>query len=385
LAEATVVHSMDADAVVVGVDGAVGAVAIPIATPASGVPNIVQQREHTISFLSEKHWPHGLQARLLESVERYPIRYFICDDSGSMLTNDGKKVVGDGSKAKTVCCTRWSELRTAMSFHVHLADQLQATSQFRLLNSSAPITIGDGAADGAAKVQQLLQLFELSPSGSTPLCRHIHEVTTEIRRNANELRRNGQKACVIIATDGESTDGNLLEAMRSLQSLPVWVVVRLCTDEPYIVNYYNRIEKDLELEMDIIDDLCGEAKEVRIHNEWLNYAEPLHRIREFGIYMKECDLIDESRLSLEQKRVLCWVILGGPLNEYPHPHEDWGAFVSFIQKKNEENGRVWSPAKERFEYWINTAMLSHINYQTPWVWVIAVIVLLFSSAYMYGS
>ena len=33
----------------------------------------------------------------------------------------------------------------------------------------------------------------------------------------SELRRNGQKAVVVIATDGESSDGDLAMAMRPLQ------------------------------------------------------------------------------------------------------------------------------------------------------------------------
>jgi len=43
-----------------------------------------------------------------------------------------------------------------------------------------------------------------------------------------ELRATGRKACVVIATDGESTDGNLVDAMRPLQALPVWVVSFMC-------------------------------------------------------------------------------------------------------------------------------------------------------------
>ena len=34
-------------------------------------------------------------------------------------------------------------------------------------------------------------------------------------------------------------------------------------------------------------------------------GEPLHRLREFGIDIKEFDLLDETKLSLEQIRVVC--------------------------------------------------------------------------------
>ena len=85
-----------------------------------------------------------------------------------------------------------------------------------------------------------------------------------------------------------------------LKNLPVWVVIRLCTDDDKIVNYWNNIDSQLELEMDILDDLCGEAEEIATMNPWLTYGEPMHRLREFGISVKEIDLLDESKLNMDQ-------------------------------------------------------------------------------------
>ncbi len=89
---------------------------------------------------------------------------------------------------------------------------------------------------------------------------------------------------MVIATDGESTDGDLTDAMRPLQDLPVWVVVRLCTDNPFTVDYWNNIDNELELEMDVLDDLQGEAEEVHTVNKWLSYGEPVsnNRLRELN-------------------------------------------------------------------------------------------------------
>lgn len=69
------------------------------------------------------------------------------------------------------------------------------------------------------------------------MCRHIREVTAEITAVAPALRAAGQKACVIIATDGKASDGDLAAALRPLRDLPCFVVVRLCTDQDYVVKY----------------------------------------------------------------------------------------------------------------------------------------------------
>jgi hypothetical protein len=59
------------------------------------------------------------------------------------------------------------------------------------------------------------------------------------------LRAANQTAVLVIATDGESSDGDVTVAMRPLQHLPVHVVIRLCTGEERIMDYWNNIDKSL--------------------------------------------------------------------------------------------------------------------------------------------
>ena len=54
------------------------------------------------------------------------------------------------------------------------------------------------------------------------------------------------------------------------------------------------------MHMDVIDDLVGEAHEIHARNRFVSYGEPLHRLREFGVTVKEIDLLDEVGLSAEQ-------------------------------------------------------------------------------------
>ena len=87
------------------------------------------------------------------------------------------------------------------------------------------------------------------------MCAQIRAVTRQIQQRASELRATGTKACVVIASDGEATDGDIAAALRPLRDLPAWVVVRLCTDDDKVVQYWNEIDEDLELDMDVLDDL----------------------------------------------------------------------------------------------------------------------------------
>ena len=72
-----------------------------------------------------------------------------------------------------------------------------------------------------------------------------------------------------------------------------------------MVEYWNNIDSQLELDIDVLDDLVGDAAEVSRTNSWLTYGEPLHRVREFVASMKELYIVDESTLSSEQMRIIC--------------------------------------------------------------------------------
>jgi hypothetical protein len=74
--------------------------------------------------------------------------------------------------------------------------------------------------------------FTTSPlHAATPLCANIEKVVESIRKHEATLRASNQKACVIIATDGESSDGEIIKAMKPLETLPCCVVIRLYTKD----------------------------------------------------------------------------------------------------------------------------------------------------------
>jgi hypothetical protein len=148
-----------------------------------------------------------------------------------------------------------------------------AQTQFRLLNGAAPLTIGESAESDSTLVPIFESLLEDVPSGGTPLCFHITELVKEITRIAPELRAAGKKAAIVIATDGEASDGDITEAMRPLQNLPCYVVIRLCTQDEKVAKHYEDLIKRLELYMDVISNPVEEAMQVAKINGWLTYAE----------------------------------------------------------------------------------------------------------------
>ena len=44
-------------------------------------------------YLAGHKWPIGLQETSVEQMRKIAMRYFICDDSGSMMASDGHKLM----------------------------------------------------------------------------------------------------------------------------------------------------------------------------------------------------------------------------------------------------------------------------------------------------
>jgi len=208
-----------------------------------------------------------------------------------------------------------------------------------------------------------------TPNGLTPLTSHIHAIREEIKAMEPQLVRDGQKAAVILATDGlptgdsgrEEASEQFVRALRSLEGLPVWIVIRLCTDEDDIIEYYDGLDQQLELSLDLLDDHCGEAKEVHEFNPWLNYALPIHRIRELGFHDRVFDLIDERALTKSEIRRFCLILFGeSKFDGVPDPSVDWPGFLNDVERMIQEETLVWDPLKKLPLPWIDTKKLNRL-------------------------
>ena len=179
-------------------------------------------------------------------------------------------------------------------------------------------------------------------AGCTPLVSHILAIYQEVSQMAPELRRIGKNVVIIIATDGLPTDERgyggpqhnqeFVDALRLLEGLPVWVIVRLCTDEEEVVDFYNDLDNQLELSLEVLDDFSGEALEVTGENPWLNYALPLHRLREMGYHDRVFDMLDERPLTKTEIRDFCALLFGKEnFDGVPDPSLDWKRFMDDME------------------------------------------------------
>eukprot|EP00957_Ditylum_brightwellii_P018510 1392199-Ditylum_brightwellii.AAC.1 len=68
------------------------------------------------------------------------------------------------------------------------------------------------------------------------------------------------QVAIVIATDGLPNEHvSFLNAMRMMQKLPVYIVVRLCTDDDAAMHFWKTLDLDLNVPVEILDDFESEA------------------------------------------------------------------------------------------------------------------------------
>lgn len=316
---------------------------------------------NTINYLLERGWPPGLTNSFAASIDAFPVRYIIVDNSGSMQMNDGSRLVSTSNGLRTVSSTRWDELGDVVEELGTAVTRLHAETHFHLLN---PCRVGQffklegdsSSISPNADLATLKRAMKMPPTGTTPLTEAVQRVTQAIAPSAEAFNAKGQKAVVVLATDGLPNDpSSFLRALQELQRLPVWLVVRLCTDQDDVVEYWSDLDKSLERPLETLDDVQGEAKEVYALNRWLTYAPALHLARTAGMHEKLFDLIEEVPLQPFQCKLLIEQILG--CEPLPVPEVDPELFFASVSQALEALPAVYNPITGRMAPWIDEAAL----------------------------
>lgn len=355
-------------------------VLMPMEGPVSAASAPVRTQnlsEKQIQQLIDQGFTKSLAESLNQTKREFALRIWVVDNSGSMQTADGHRIVNEysGSSVRFVDCTRWEEIRSTVDYHIRMASIIDAPTRFRFLNSSGTTPSQFSIADPTGpslldRSSASAMVRRMKPHGCTPLTQHVLDIHREVSAMAPTLMANGQRVAIIIATDGLPTDEcgyggqshqrDFVDALRRLEGLPVWLVIRLCTDDDKVVNFYNDLDNILELSVDVLDDFVAEAHEIHEHNTWLNYALPLHRLREMGYHDRLFDLIDQQRLTKSQVRDYCTLLLGYDcFDGVPDPSVNWKSFSKNLSRALEQlNQRQYDPIKMRPARWVSVNKLN---------------------------
>jgi hypothetical protein len=354
---------------------------IPILDATAVEDSPTPEYEIDVNILYEQSFPPGLAQTLIKTKDEFALRIWVIDNSGSMKIADGHKILETSNceDVKPVSCTRWSELLQTIQYHADMAQYLQAPTIFRLLNDPGN-DVGPQqfsiAANGVDKINDELKtaldiMKKIIPKGATPLTEHIAIIRNIIQSYEPTLNRDGTKVVVIIATDGIPTNEqgksdaltrkNFIDHLHSLINLPVKIILRLCTDEKEVVKFYNNLDRQFESFLEVLDDFSHEAKEINVHNPWLNYALPLHRCREMGYSNKIIDILDTQFLERDELVEFLVILFGSKIDDLPSPMTDWDGFVNGLKTvMTEEKMMPWNPIRKKVGPWIEIKNLEKV-------------------------
>lgn len=319
--------------------------------------------------LEEMGVPAGLANQLAQEDRRIGLRIYLLDNSGSMCMYDGKVLEEQpGGRFQMRGCSRWEEICGFARGHARWNLALGVPAKFMLLNGAsraagvAPIEGQDFVKVDRSRPAAVDDLDKLlrntTPRGGTPIAQRLQEIGALIAAEAQGLASKGQIVYLTLATDGLPTTlqgqddrHNMVEELKHLaNSLPVQMVIRLCTDDAKVVEFYNRIDEEYELPLDILDDFAGEAEEIAAAgNGFFTYTPTIHRIREAGTLFKLLDSVDEQRFNQTELRRFVEMLSPSGLAAASSNRD----FVHKVQELLRHSKPVFDPISGRMQPFLN--------------------------------
>jgi len=223
------------------------------------------------------------------------------------------------------------------------------------------VVVDQALGNGERQIAHLQDFLRKNgPRGVTPLCQRLTEIKDRIAGERRELQQMQQRVILVIATDGMPTSQfsgqtttrdkqDFVRALRALSCLDVHIVLRLCTDDDAVVEYYGQVDNELEIELEVLDDLESEAREIVSEgNGWVTYSPLLHRIREMGCFWKIMDLLDERPLKFPEVHMLTSMLLQESKTDERLPPEPAG-FYAEVSRRLARAPTVYNPLTKRFD------------------------------------
>lgn len=300
---------------------------------------------------------------------------FIClDNSLSMESYDDGKIFRLDSLKGIICLkniNRWQELKEKSIQIAEYNLKRKLTTCYYLLNplngnwvSEIDFIIIDPNKKDCHKKLDILKNTILSCNnirGNTPLDKITQEFHQFIKKNNLE----NKKICYNIITDGEpnNREGFERELRRCAKDYSVFLVINLCTDNENIISYYDDLDVKLGNEMsgiDVIDDLEGEAKQVRgCGNLFFVYSFNIHLSRMAGCHSVIADQMDEIEFPISYTNKFLKDFF--KIEELSIDITDKKNITSYLQKVrllNQNEDSVYNFLTKSFEKPINISKLS---------------------------
>jgi hypothetical protein len=357
----------------------------PFSVPKQSLDSSTKGSPITLDVLLSIGFPNGL-ARTLESCSNtFPLRIWILDNSRSMMIADGCHISLHSDLFELRNCSRWEEIKETVLFHAELSTKIHTPTVFRLLNKPfsprIPREFGVGL-DGPAWIRRDIQIIhdtmkKIDPKGCTPITRRLFEIRENLMNLKEQLELNDQKVVIVIATDGIPTnrDGEspieiqrkFIKVLESFHDLPSCLVVRLCTQDHGVVQFYRNLERRLlHLDFKVLDDYFEEAKTIVRYNRWINYAMPLHRAREMGFSHPIFSVLGERKLDLKEVQDYFSMLFGPDVtNCLPDPLLDFKDFLKGAKVILSKLPKQYNPSAKKATQWVDLKGLaiSYMGYK----------------------
>lgn len=162
----------------------------------------------------------------------------VADDSSSMCQIDPRS----GK-------SRWQELKEFVSVAIEINRTVsQKPLDIYFLNRRPLLN--------ARCIDNINDAFMIEPEGRTPICKTLKKVY--------EDKKKSDKLLILIATDGEPTDGepeNFANILKNKKS-NTYVNILACTDDKTTVQYFERWDVEIP-NLDITDDFYSECDKIK--------------------------------------------------------------------------------------------------------------------------
>jgi hypothetical protein len=339
----------------------------------------------TKDFLFQQGFTFGMIRMVEEKKTTYPnsfpVHIWILDNSFFMNVLDSHS--SKSNHHPNGMASRWEELQDCVAYHAQISRTIGIPIRFALINppllppsqqqqQALPqyFSLNQSSPPNLQQEYHILQavMTMTQPHGPALLTRQLGILRNYIVSIAPQLKEQDQTIPIVLATQGLPTDENnqsssstlrdFIQALKSFQNLPVWFIVRLCTDDERAFEFYNSLDVHLTLPCDVLDDYYGEAVEVYLRNPWLTYGMSLHRFREMGFRIPILDVLDERSLTPLEIRDFCIFLFALSPHTVPDPMYDWQGFMTILSNAMSRESIPWNPITKTASPWLD---LRHLD------------------------